>query len=96
MGNISLKYDSKLHRTAGVKNKPAIPAHTELPLPEIYSNKRRKRDYYKLELKEEQSTELNTHRFAMRLVSHNKILSVNGFNIVDLIYFFCPFPDKIL
>ena len=60
VGTIGLKYDNKLHRIAGVKNQPAIPAQKELPLPEIYSNKRRKRDYYKLELKEEQSTELNT------------------------------------
>ena len=61
MGNISLKYDSTKHRILGVTDKPRLPAQKELPLPENYSIKRTKRDYYKLELNEEQSTGLNAH-----------------------------------
>ena len=70
MGNISLKYDNTRHHILVVTDKPKLPAQKELPFPEIYSNKRTKKDYYKLELKEEQSIELNTL---------NKSLSKYGF-----------------
>jgi len=40
-------------------------------------------------------TRLNTHNNMQKMVSHNKILSVNEMNEWGLI-FFCSFPDKIL
>ncbi len=72
MGNISLKYDSTKHCILGVTDKPKLPAQKELPIPENYSSKRTKRDYYKLELKEEQSTGFNTLSQSLKkMVSHN-------------------------
>lgn len=49
----------------------------------------------KIKLNKEHKAGLNTHRFVVGVVSHNKILSVNEMNDNRLI-FFCSFPDKIL
>jgi len=45
----------------------------------------------KFKLNNKTETRLNTHK----MVSHNRILSVNEMNEWGLI-FFCSFPDKIL
>ena len=47
----------------------------------------------KIKLNKEHRAGLNTHRFVVGVVSHNKILSVNESQICINSNFFCSFPD---